>query len=252
MVTKYLDTPIGCKIAYDVDGDGQGLILLHGGFNQSRTVWREFGYVDRFKDSFYKVITIDFPGHGESLCEPMSAEAFDIDFLVEAIRVIAKAEEVESFSVFGFSLGGSVALQLAARLENCTAIIVAGSYFGNELNEYAKKNIADLIEVKKAVDGGYIDQLGLSEEDLKFVRTTNLDSAISLSEGMSQWPVVMPESLRCPAYVYVGSLNKPTLNILEEQAGAMAQSGIRFEVFEGLGHEQEVSEIERVGGTTAQ
>ena len=54
----------GVRIAYDVNGAGAPVVLLHGG-SQSRQNWHSAGYIERLKPDF-KVIAIDIRGNGES------------------------------------------------------------------------------------------------------------------------------------------------------------------------------------------
>ena len=53
MITKFVKTQDGIRLAYDVTGSGPVLVLLHGaGEGHTRQSWHEAGYVDRLKDSY--------------------------------------------------------------------------------------------------------------------------------------------------------------------------------------------------------
>ena len=52
----------GVKIHYEVEGEGEPLVLVHW-WTGSTEDWRMFGYVDALKDD-YQLILIDMRGHG--------------------------------------------------------------------------------------------------------------------------------------------------------------------------------------------
>jgi dipeptidyl aminopeptidase/acylaminoacyl peptidase len=54
----------GTRIAYQIQGSGPPLVLIHGG-GQTRRSWNERGYVDRLSKSF-RVIALDLRGSGDS------------------------------------------------------------------------------------------------------------------------------------------------------------------------------------------
>ena len=55
----------GLRIAYDVAGRGDEVVVLLHGLGQRRTDWEECGYVEGLAGRF-QVICIDSLGHGES------------------------------------------------------------------------------------------------------------------------------------------------------------------------------------------
>lgn len=84
-MTHFTTSP-GVRIAYDVTGSGPALVLLHGGAN-TRSVWREYGYVDRLQRNF-TVITVDRRGSGES-DRPTDTDAYDIRTLCADVHAVA-------------------------------------------------------------------------------------------------------------------------------------------------------------------
>jgi pimeloyl-ACP methyl ester carboxylesterase len=94
--------------AYDVDGpaDGPAIVFVHG-TRLSRTMWR--AQMDDLRDR-YRVVAFDLPGHGHRADRPFTLRAAS-DELALTIKEAAGAHAV----VVGLSLGGYVAMDLAAR-----------------------------------------------------------------------------------------------------------------------------------------
>lgn len=96
----------GVKIWYQTYGEGEPLVLLHGGL----------GSVEMFGPNIARlaeerlVIGVDLQGHGGTgpLGRPMTFEAMATD-IAELIRALG----YEKADVMGYSLGGATALRLA-------------------------------------------------------------------------------------------------------------------------------------------
>ena len=102
----------GIDIYYEVIGSGEPLLLLHGLFSSS--LWfHENGYVDRLS-SEYKLILIDLRGHGNS-GKPHDSSYYHINDFTDDIANILAYEEVSTFHIIGFSLGGRIGYNLAYR-----------------------------------------------------------------------------------------------------------------------------------------
>ncbi len=93
----------GIELAYDDEGSGTPVMLLHG-YPFNRSMWRE--QVEELKQH-HRVIVPDLRGHGESAVTPgvatMAVMAGDVAALLESLQVSRPA-------IGGLSMGGYVAL----------------------------------------------------------------------------------------------------------------------------------------------
>lgn len=88
MTTQFATTTDGFQIAYDLQGTGPALLLVHG-FSNNRTLWQQHGWVEQLQHG-YTVITVDLRGCGESTAttEPTdythTAHLADIEAVLDA------------------------------------------------------------------------------------------------------------------------------------------------------------------------
>jgi len=96
-------------ISYSVFGQGPILILVNG-LGRSASHWVGF---DKLLSDQFTVITYDPRGIGESTAQ--LAWNLTVDQLARDVQDIAKEEKVTEAFVYGFSLGGMIALTLALK-----------------------------------------------------------------------------------------------------------------------------------------
>ena len=84
------------------------LILLHGAISSEK----QFDTLLPLLNKELDVHVFSFPGHGG---KKIPAEPFSIDLFASALLDFLQQEKISSASVFGYSMGGYVALYLASR-----------------------------------------------------------------------------------------------------------------------------------------
>src|SRR5215213_5268683 len=84
------------------------LLLLHGALGASA----QFGALGTALSKFFRVHTLDFEGHGT---EPPRSRPFRMEHFAENIIETLDRANVEQADVFGYSMGGYVALHIAAQ-----------------------------------------------------------------------------------------------------------------------------------------
>lgn len=99
----------GIKIYYEVYGEGEPLILLHGAFYTIEMNWSEL--IPELS-KHRKVIAIEMQGHGHT---PYSDRKMTIDGFASDVEKVMDCLKIDSADVAGYSMGGSVAYQFAVQ-----------------------------------------------------------------------------------------------------------------------------------------
>jgi 2-succinyl-6-hydroxy-2,4-cyclohexadiene-1-carboxylate synthase len=98
----------GVTYAFDVMGQGETLLLLHG-FTGSRQQWQE---IAETLASDYRVISVDLLGHGET-DSPADSSRYTIDHAATDLVTIASHLDAGPLHLLGYSMGGRLALYTA-------------------------------------------------------------------------------------------------------------------------------------------
>jgi pimeloyl-ACP methyl ester carboxylesterase len=97
----------GIKVYYEVYGEGKPIVLLHGAF---MTIEMNWGQLIPGLSKTRKVIAIELQGHGHT---PFSDRKLDFPTLASDVDGVMNYLKIDSADVAGYSMGGSVAYQLA-------------------------------------------------------------------------------------------------------------------------------------------
>src|SRR5438105_7401348 len=98
----------GINLYYEIHGAGRPLILLHGGLGSGEM----FGPILPLLTERHRVIAVDLQGHGRTadIDRPI-----DVRLMADDIAALIDHLGLDKPDVVGYSLGGGVALQTAAR-----------------------------------------------------------------------------------------------------------------------------------------
>src|SRR5687767_11521031 len=99
----------GLKLYYEVYGAGRPLVLLHGAFN---TIDMAFAGLIPELAKTRQVIAVEMQGHGRTadIDRPFSFES-----MADDVAGLLKYLKTDSADIFGYSMGGGIAWQLAIR-----------------------------------------------------------------------------------------------------------------------------------------
>ena len=111
----------GIKMYYEIYGKGKPLVLIHGG---GSTIQSSFEKVIPQLSKNRKVIGVELQGHGRT-----SDRKTDFSFEQDAddIATLLKNLNIDNADFFGFSNGGTTALQIAIRHPEIIDKIILGS-----------------------------------------------------------------------------------------------------------------------------
>jgi pimeloyl-ACP methyl ester carboxylesterase len=234
MNTCFVLSPDRTRIAYDVNGTGSAIMLLHGG-GSFRQEWHTAGYVERLKNEF-KVITVDLRGHGES-DQPEDPTGYSPAKMGQDFLAVANACGVDHFTIWGFSYGGKAGRYLAVQSARVDKMILISTPFGPAIPGKTSQDVFDFCAhwspIVQAQRGGTLDFASLSPEDQQLMRQCHVPAMLGWVPAMLSWPSVEPADFGCPALWLLGSEDQQAVSTLEEYKGRLNGSGVQVFVMEG-------------------
>lgn len=115
----------GVQLSFEDVGSGPP-VLLHTGGAGSSAMWTTGGYVERL--SRFRTILFDHRGRGRS-DRPTDPAAHRLSEYVDDVAALAEHLALERYAFFGYSFGGLIGLELAARDPRVVGLIVLGTVF---------------------------------------------------------------------------------------------------------------------------
>src|SRR3989338_4448996 len=115
----HLKAQSGIEWHYDVEGEGEHLLFIHG-WGVDKKIWRQQA---KFFSRYYRIMTVDLPGHGKS-----SWKKVDLEVMVRDLNALLAWERFDLVTVIGSSIGGLIALKLYERFpDGVRRLIFVGS-----------------------------------------------------------------------------------------------------------------------------
>ena len=114
-VAPTVTAPDGAAIAYDTQGQGPDLVLVHG-ITESRRAWDPL--LPRLTGS-WRVVRVDLRGHGESERRP----SYEADTMAGDLRAVVDALALDAPLMVGHSLGGAMVSMYAGLGHPARAVV---------------------------------------------------------------------------------------------------------------------------------
>lgn len=111
----------GLKMYYEIYGEGKPLVLIHGG---GSTIQTTFGRIIPLLAKYRKLIAVELQAHGRTR-DRDSEVSFEQD--ADDVAALLKNLNIVKADIFGFSNGGTTALQIAIRHPELVDKLVAAS-----------------------------------------------------------------------------------------------------------------------------
>ncbi len=146
----------GLQIAYEVEGAGPPLILLHGASSAGRL---DFGHQLPLLRRSFRCYLPDARGHGRTRWAPDGELRHD--WLVDDLAAFADALSLDTFHVAGLSMGAMTALMFATRHpERVRSLVVAGITLEREPRATIARRLLDpeRIHRRQPAWGATLDQ----------------------------------------------------------------------------------------------
>lgn len=207
----------GTKLFYEMKGEGQPLVMIHGHPLDSR-MWND--QFEEFSESF-KVIRFDLPGYGQS-------GVHENDFsLMDDIKGLLDYLNIEQTHLLGLSVGGMLSMDFTLaypEMVNKLILVSTGllgwnehsperQRFNEELNaSYEKGDQEDVIELMtKAWVGGPYRQLHEVNPEVATLFSEMIRNSFSKERG--QGKMILPSTKTMDI---VGDIKVPTLIVTPE------------------------------------
>lgn len=237
-------------LSLDDDGQGDPWVLLHS-FPIDRRMWAS--QRQALVASGRRVVAVDLPGFGGTL--PLATDAPSLDGYVDALLATLDRLGLDRVTALGLSLGGYVALRLAARApERLRALVLADTRAAGDSPETRASRVLNLGLVRAKGPPALIEKMlphllapgapdALKDQLRRWASEQSVEGVTGALLAMRDRPdatSVLP-GLRCPVLMVVGEHDGIT-PAAEHHAMAAAAGGARVEVIAGAGH---LSNLER-------
>jgi pimeloyl-ACP methyl ester carboxylesterase len=223
------------------------LILLHGALGaRAQLVPLLAPLVERTGGSLH-VHALEFAGHGET--PDAEGRPFRIERFVEDVAALLDRRGIERASVFGYSMGGYVALRLAAeRPERVAAVATLGTKFdwdpATSAREAARLEPATI----RAKVPRFADELAARHAGTTGGWEGVLARTAGLLRALGERPLLTPDVLSRiaqPVRVTLGDRDA-TVSVEESAAAARALPAGELAVLPRTGHPLEQVDVERL------
>ena len=218
------------------------LLLLHGAISSGK----QFDKLLPLLNDEFDVYVFTFPGHGGN---KIPAEEFSIPLFANALLYYLVENNLMPAYVFGYSMGGYVALYIASRLSNQFQKIIT---LGTKLNwteETAAREVVQLnpekIEEKVPAFAEVLKQLH-APEDWKAVLNKTSEMLMNLGKN----PLLNKEAferIKIPVVIGLGDSDKMVSREESENAVQYLANG-KFQMLENTQHPFERVDVNMLSG----
>lgn len=214
------------------------LIILHGALGSAK----QFQELKNKLHDKYEVHTLDFNGHGENTCS-----GFSINTFVEQLKSYVLEKNLKCCKVFGYSMGGYVALLAQSQNpELFGSIITLGTKF-KWTEEESKKEVKmikpEIIEEKVPKFASYLASIQ-SPTDWK----ENMRNTQELMLELGRNPLLAADTLKKVTIPVSLNLGADDTMVTKDETLAIDQllPNSTFRVIEGVPHPIQMIEIEQL------
>lgn len=192
----------GIKIHYQVRGQGDPLLLVHGAF-VSWKWWRDTGFLRSMRDS-YRLIMIDVRGHGKS-GKPHDPESYEASLLVSDLVCVLDELGLTKAHYHGYSMGGWIGFAAAKHApERFSSFILGGIHPYSDLPGH-QVNLAHLREQGMEGIVAWFEATGpMTEEQKDELLSNDVEALVALTHNArADYSDLIP-NISVPCLLYCG------------------------------------------------
>jgi len=194
----------GLEMYYEIHGTGEPLVVLHGGYMSIPTMGE---IVPRLAET-RQVIAVELQGHGRTadIDRPLTYEQ-----MADDVAALMGEISVENADVFGYSMGGGVALQVAIRHPEVVRKLVVASATYNSSG--FQPGLVEMIETitPEMVAGSppELDYMSLAPNPENFPKL--VEKLVQLDLEVQDWPAEDIQAIESPTLLIFGDADSITL-----------------------------------------
>lgn len=190
----------GLTLAYEVEGEGFPVLLLHGIVVDSFINFIRPGLVNAVTAAGFHAIALDQRGHGAS-DKPHDAQAYAGGALVRDARELLDHLAIERCAFVGYSMGAMVGLELIPQEPRIVAAVLGG-VGGNTLMRRGSGRPSLIAEAMLAPDRRNVNEPGRSFRDFADLVKADREAIAAASQGLNRQ--FAPGSITVPTLVVCG------------------------------------------------
>ena len=230
----------GIHLNYEVAGQGQAVVLLHGMTGSTKDWANQIGVLS----PEYKVVAIDMRGHGKSAVPKTEAE-YSIPIFAEDVLGILNLLHIKKCCLVGHSVGGFIALQFALSYgERLAGLVLVNTSSG----QFERNPISPYQLNQKIVDLARSQGLRAASEREGTWRQVLMASAVGYihsTRAVAKWHLLTSRlsEIRVPTLIFWGDEDTPFAKAVKILEKGISDSSLV--TVPGVGHSphQEAHEV---------
>ena len=133
------------ELAYEDEGAGDAVLLLHGFAASAALNWRAPGVIDALLASGRRVVSYDARGHGGS-AKPHEPASYEHDAMVRDAVALLDHLGIDAVDVAGYSMGALVTLRLLGVERRVRSAVLGGIGRPTGLGRRQRQDVAAALE----------------------------------------------------------------------------------------------------------
>lgn len=170
---------------------------------------------------------------------------YAIEKIYQDLEEVAIACGVGQMSVWGYSFEGHIARYLGAWSDRVKAIAMIGVPVGRTVQDEFYQYIDEFIEKYGPLAQSCKDGT-LSKKKRKLAVKSRIPVLVACFQAMRCWPSIEASEVDCAALLLAGTKNNSVLEWLKRNDKSIERAEVKFEIVEGLTHQQEFSQVDTV------